>query len=139
MENKSQMVVAEKFQLTEPLSINGGTWRKDGRKQLVHRKVVSRQFVEDRNSHDNNELYVIDEEASLELEAQRTLNIKEKEENAKREKLTTADLIDAMVNKTSKKVEEPREIDLLRAECDELNIEYSPRAGVKKLKELLNK
>lgn len=78
MSNQSHMVVATKYKLTEATSLKQGTFNKNGSKKKIHTKIVKRSFVEDRNSHNNNELYVIDEAATEEMEARREANINAK-------------------------------------------------------------
>lgn len=96
MENKSLMVVATKYKLLAPESILQGTFKKDGPKEMVHKKTVLRKFVEDRNSHNNNELYIIDEEATAEMLILREKNIVENVAKKKREKTSTSDLVEAI-------------------------------------------
>jgi hypothetical protein len=102
------MVVATKYKLKETLSINAGTWRKDGAKEKIHTKIVSREFVENRNSHNNNELYIIDEDATLEMMEQRELNIIENAKKAKRDKMDMSDLIEAVVGTKEAKPKKTR-------------------------------
>ncbi len=77
MSNQSLMVVATKYKLTQPDSITKGTWKKSG-KEKIHTKIVKRSFVEDRNAHNNNELYIIDEEATDKMVIDRQNNIDKK-------------------------------------------------------------
>lgn len=78
MSNQSQMVVATKYRLTTAISIKQGTFKKNGNKEKIHTKIVKRSFVEDRNSHNNNELYIIDEDATEKMIAKREANINSK-------------------------------------------------------------
>lgn len=78
MSNQSHMVVATKYKLTQAISIKAGTWNKKSGREKIHTKIVSRAFVEDRNSHENNELYVIDEQATIEMQEKREANINAK-------------------------------------------------------------
>lgn len=78
MSNQGVMVVATKYRLTQPVSMKEGTWNKKSGKEKIHTKIVSRAFVEDRNSHENNELYVIDEQATIEMQEKRNANINSK-------------------------------------------------------------
>lgn len=94
--SKSVMVWATKYKLLSPISLKDGKWDKSGAKQEIHSKLMPRAFVEDRNSHDNNEIYVIDEVKTAELMKQREISIAENQERAKRESLTQADLIEAI-------------------------------------------
>lgn len=75
MSNTSHMVVATKFRIKVPISTKLGTWDVKGAKENLGSKIVTRAFVEDRNSHHNNELYVIDEEATKEMLKKRQANI----------------------------------------------------------------
>ena len=78
MSNKSLMVVATKYKLLVPDSIKAGTFKKDSTKEKIHTKNVKRSFVEDRNAHNNNELYIIDEDATEKMEAKRQATIDRK-------------------------------------------------------------
>jgi hypothetical protein len=95
--SNSLMVVVNKYELQVRLA--GGKYQEDGQKKLLQEgKVVPREWVEYRNSQNNNELYVIDEEATAELEKQRELNIKEAQAKAAKDNVSQADLVDALVN-----------------------------------------
>lgn len=146
------MVMASKYELQ--VKIPGKTaYQKDGQKKQVHgNKAMPRWWVEDRNSHENNEIYIIDEEATEKYNNSRAANVKANELKKKKANVSMADLVDvvaeAVADKPKKKAKKVEEVDnsseedtveSLRAECDALEIEYHPRAGVKKLKELLNK
>ncbi len=78
MEPKSLMVVATKYRLKETVSVTKGTYNKKGSKENLGKKIVARAFVEDRNSHENNELYIIDEKATEEMVIERQKNIDKK-------------------------------------------------------------
>lgn len=95
--SNSLMVVATKYKLKEGVRFREGVWKDSGRFEKVNTKIISRAFVEQRNEHDNNENYIIDEEATAEMMEQRELNIIENAKVAKREKMTTSDLVDAIV------------------------------------------
>jgi hypothetical protein len=86
------MVVATKYRLETPKSINKGTWDEKGAKTKLTTKLVPRAYVEERNSTNNRELYIIDEEATKEFLAQREANIKSKA-NKKVSSNETADAI----------------------------------------------
>lgn len=139
----SNYVVADKYILQAK---SNGKYLKEGTRQLVQKgKVLPRTYVEDRNSHENNELYVIDETATEELQELRAQSLKENEAKRKKESLTQADLVDAMVKMagavkgdSKESSNEDEEKEELRAKLDELGVKYSNRAGVKKLKELLD-
>ena len=142
------MVVATKYILSTPLSLKKGTWKNDGSKKEIHTKIVPREFVEERNSHNNNEVYVIDEDATKKMLAQREDNIKKNAENKKKESLTTADLIDAIVKpkkESKKKVEkvdskfDSMDLDELKQYCQDNDIKYHHKAGKEKLIELIKK
>ncbi len=107
--SNSLMVVATKYKLKEGVRFREGVWKDSGRFEKVNTNIVSREFVEQRNKHDNNENYIIDEEATAEMMEQRELNIIENAKMAKREKMTTSDLVDAIVGAkaTSPKKEKP--------------------------------
>lgn len=136
------MVVADKYQLLEPLSINSGTWKKDGSKKLLCRKVYKRSYVEDQNRQNNNTLYVIDEEATKEMQAQREENIKLNALNAQKEKVSMSDLVQTIAEVVKpKKSAEPDDTwtkEELQEYCDENGIEYAKQLGKKKLIELIN-
>lgn len=89
----STMVVADKYQLLEPVSQLAGTWNKAGGKKHLGRKIVPRSYVEDRNSHNNNELYIIDEAATVAMLEERERNIVENAEKRSKENVTMADLV----------------------------------------------
>lgn len=100
MSNQSLMVVATKYQLKIPISIKTGTWDKKGAKEKIHTKIVPRLFVEQRNEHNNNEVYVIDEKATEKMVLDREANIKAQLEKKKTDSLTTSDLINAVIGNT---------------------------------------
>jgi len=100
------MVVATKYQLKNPISLKSGTWDEKGHKEEIRTSIVPRAFVEERNSHKNNEIYVIDEEATAEMLIKREEQIKLNEIKAKREKMSTADLVEAVQGKTKETVVE---------------------------------
>lgn len=94
----SKMVVAKKYEL-QAQRVDGSqkSYDKQGQKKLIHgNKQMPLEWVEDRNSQSNNELYVIDEEATVELESLRAESIKNKETEKKNEKLTVSDLLSAI-------------------------------------------
>ena len=122
------MVVATKYKLTQPLSINAGTWNKDGAKEEVHTKIVPRAFVEDRNYHNNNELYIIDEAATDEMMEQRELNIIENAKKAKREKMSTSDLIDAIVGSKEDKPKKEKKVKEVAKTIDVMDVD-TPNIG----------
>jgi len=95
MSNESIMVVATKYLLKNPISLKSGTWDEKGHKEEIRTSIVSRHFVNERNSHKNNEIYVIDEEATAEMLIKRDGQIKANQAKAKRDKMSTADLVDA--------------------------------------------
>ena len=101
------MVVATKYRLTNPISIKSGTWDKKGAKVEVHTKIVQRSFVESRNEHDNQELYVIDEDATDKMMVTREDNILKNAAKEKRDSATTADLIESIAGAVSAKKETP--------------------------------
>lgn len=97
MSNQSLMVVATKYQLKVPISLKTGTWDKKGAKEKMGKaKILTREFVEQRNSHDNNEIYVIDEKATDKMVKDREVQILKNKEKAKRDNMTTADLVEAV-------------------------------------------
>lgn len=153
MSNQSLMVVAEKYELEVKIPGEQG-YQVKGQKRLVHgKKLVPRAWVEDRNSHPNNELYVIYEDDTAELMKVREQNILDNAEKAKRASTSMADLVDAVAEKAAKPkkekvkpvVVEPKEGEPkedwtpteLKAYCDENNIEYHHKAGKPKLLELI--
>ena len=98
MSNQSQMVVATKYKLRTPLSIKDGTWKKDTGREKIHTKFIPRRVVENRNQQMNNELYIIDEDATEKYYEQREKNIIENAAKEKRALTSTADLVDAVHN-----------------------------------------
>lgn len=159
--NESLMVVAAKYRLTEVESFTKGTWKKNGAKELVFaKKIVKRDFVETENAQANNVLWIIDEEATAKMEEQRQKNIILNAERDQREKLSTADLVEAvatLAGTAKKKKSEPKKeeveesfeksetpdetwsVEDLRAYLDEKDISYSLRHGKAKLIELATK
>lgn len=105
--SQSTMVWAVKYRLLTPISITKGTFRKDGQKEALDTgKLVPRQWVEDRNSMDNNELYEIDEERTLEIMQEREKNIAKNNANDKFKNLSVAEaLLIATGNQEAPKVE----------------------------------
>lgn len=145
--SNSSMVWATKYQLLSPLSLKDGKWDKNGAKKELKSGLVSRQFVEDRNSHDNNELYVIDEEKTAELMKQREVNSKLNVEKAKREQVGFADLVEGLTKavakplNTNSKSSEPDEswtAKELKEYCKDNNISFRGNPGKDKLLELIN-
>lgn len=133
----SDLVVANKYRL---LTRRNGKYDKDGTKDLVQEeKVVMRSFVEDRNKHDNNEFYVIDEEKTAELLKVREQNLIDNAKKREKEKLGQSDLVDAMTKMADavSKQSNGDEKEDLRAQLDEMGVAYDKRAGVKKLRELI--
>lgn len=133
---KTQMVIADKYQLLEPINQGQQIYNENGSKKHISRKAVLRSFVEERNSHKNNELYVIDEEATKEFYELREESIKANKLKEAKEKLSQADLIDIMMKGKS----EPEvSVADLKAEYLEKFGKESPKTwGVKKLTEALN-
>ena len=134
----SNIVIASKYKL---LTRRNGSYDKDGTKELEQKdKVLNRSYVENRNEHDNNELYVIDEEKTKEILKLREVEIEENSIKRKKESLGQSDLIDVMaqmantLKQTRKTVKEE-----ITDELDELGVDYDRRSSVKKLKELLQK
>jgi hypothetical protein len=152
--SNSQMVVADKYRLTEFESVQKGTFKQDGSKELIFAgKIVKRSFVEVENGQKNNVKWIIDEEATARLEEERQKNIELNAEKKRREKMTTADLVEAIAGKSKqatkkKEVEETVErsstpdsswkVSEIKAYLDENGIDYSPRHGKDKLIELAN-
>ena len=83
MSNQSHMVVATKYRLKEMKSQKDGTWNLKGSKEDLGTKILKRSFVEDRNSHQNNELYVVDEKKTEEMLELREANIEAKKNGTK--------------------------------------------------------
>ena len=152
------MVMAKKYELQ--VKISGQTaYQKDGQKKLVHdNKFISRAWVEDRNSHENNELYVIDEEATSEAYVMREQSIKDNVLKKKKESITMADLVGVIAESVSDKpkkkakkvveeVEEPESetmeeledysIEDLQHYCSVHGVKYHHKAGKEKLLELI--
>ena len=134
----SNIVVANKYKL---LTRRDGKYDPTGTKEMTQLgKVLKRSYVDERNLHDNNEWYEIDEEATKDLLKQREISLQENELKRKKESLGQADLIDVMsqmantLKETRKTVKEE-----ITDELDELGVEYDKRSSVKSLKELLNK
>jgi hypothetical protein len=134
----SNIVVANKYKL---LTRRDGKYDPTGTKEMTQSgKVLKRSYVDERNLHDNNEWYEIDEEATKDLLKQREISLQENELKRKKESLGQADLIDVMaqmantLKETRKTVKEE-----ITDELDELGVEYDKRSSVKSLKELLNK
>lgn len=156
MEN-SQMVVATKYRLLEPQSLKDGSYNVNGSKKDLGTKVVLRSFVEERNSQKNNELYVINEVATVKFYEQREKNIEDNKAREQKEKVSNADLVDALVKNISakseskpKKEEKPKEekkeeissfSELSNEEIQEQlkakGVEFHHKAGRSKLIELL--
>jgi len=102
----SQMVFARKWQLKTPVSIKSGTFDKKGSKEMKHDwKLVPRYWVEQRNSHDNNEWYEVDEEMTADAMILREKNIKLNEEKREKESVSTSDLVGAIAQMASKHVD----------------------------------
>jgi hypothetical protein len=100
MSNKSIMVLASKYRLKEPISVKDGSFNEKGSKEFLSKKLVNRDWAEDRNSHPNNELYVFHEEETEELMELREQNILDNAEKERRANVSQADLIDAIAGRT---------------------------------------
>lgn len=113
MEQKSQMVLAEKYELQ--VRIPGTSqYQKDGQRRLVHeKKLVPRAWAEQRNQHSNNELYVLFEEETDALMKQRQANIKNNAIKEAKSKMSMGDLIDVVAGKSTTPVEAAIESDEL--------------------------
>ena len=149
--NDSLMVVATKYILEVPIPGSNGAYKKDGQKKEISTKVVPRAYVEDRNKDINNELYIIDIEATENMIAMRNENVKESVGDGKK-KVTKADLFKKATKKPKKEVKvkdeivevdesfynEDTPIEDLQAYCDKNDIKYHHKAGVAKLLELIN-
>lgn len=91
------MVWARKYQLLIPSQRQKGVYStEENSKKLIYQKLVPRSYVEDRNSHPNNELYEIDEEKTSQLMKERENNIIDNAEKAKLENVGMHDLIRAI-------------------------------------------
>ena len=100
------MVFARKWQLMTPISMKAGTFDKQGQKKELHDwKLVPRYWVEQRNSHDNNEWYEVDEEMTADAMVLREKNIRLNEEKREKEAVSTSDLVGAIAQMASKHVD----------------------------------
>lgn len=154
----STHVVATKYRLLEAVSLKENKYNVNGSKENLGTKIVPRQYVEDRNSQVNNELYIIDEDATVEMLKKREQSIIENNAKAEKEKVSNADIVTALVNKISgnKEVEKPKKVekeakkevesndeyakystDDLKKQLESKGIEYHHKAGRSKLIELL--
>jgi hypothetical protein len=144
MSKNSLMVVAKKYKLLTPISIVAGTFDKKGQKEFVHKKIVPRQFVEDRNSHNNNELYVIDEEATKEMILMREEELKKNEIKKAKENVSMSDLVTAIAGNSESQSypdDEPNKdwtVKQLKAYCKDNGIKFHHKAKEAKLLELIN-
>lgn len=151
--SKSLMVITSKYRLLVPISIKEGRYDVEGQKKLVRENVqLKRKWVEERNKQQNNELYVIDEEASSKLSALRTESIEKQAEQRKLDNVSTVEMLGSLV-KGIQGIQQPvatnptpptPQVDAkavekkaLQDQCDLLEIEYSKQAGIPKLKELI--
>ena len=136
MEN-SQMVIADKYQLLEPINQSQQIYNEKGSKKHLGRKAVLRSFVDERNQHKNNELYIIDEEATKEFYEKREAQIILNKQREAKEKLSQADLIDLMI--AGKSNNDNSELEDLRLEYKEKFGKNASKVwGIKKLTSLLN-
>jgi hypothetical protein len=144
--NQSIMVVAKKYILeVRKATDKGETYQVDGQKKLVQDNVVcQRSWIMSRNATDNNELYVIDEEATAELqldiEARRAKNL----EDRQMKNVGIPELVKAL-NPTkevkAKREGEPDEdwdTSELKQYCEDNNISFHHKNGRVKLLELIN-
>ncbi len=106
--HESQMVVADKYKLLIPISRINGTYDKEGTKKHISKKVVSRSFVEDRNSHPNNELYIIDEDATAEFLKYRAESLKNKEISKAKKTVGMDEVVEAIAEMKAEKLEAPK-------------------------------
>jgi hypothetical protein len=78
----SNIVVANKYKL---LTRRDGKYDPTGTKEMTQSgKVLKRSYVDERNLHDNNEWYEIDEEATKDLLKQREISLQENELKAQK-------------------------------------------------------
>ena len=110
--------MASKYELE--VKMKGSTaYQKDGQKRLVHdNKFLPRWWVEDRNMHENNELYLIDEEATEEAYKLREQSIKDNELKKKKESVTMADLVGVVAEAVSDKPKKKKAKKVVLAEDD---------------------
>lgn len=94
--SKSTMCYATRYQLRVAISAKKGIYDKNGQKDDKGSKVVSRAYVEARNSQVNNELWIINEVETSRLMALREQNIQKNAIKKQRDGATQADLIDAI-------------------------------------------
>lgn len=143
MSNKTAMVVAKQVELLQSKSLKEGTFDPVGAHKVTRERVIVQRVYAERINNPNTTgkvHYIIDEEASLQLEIDRSENAAKNAENAKLENATTADLIKALLggnNNTPK--DEKSELEKLRERADELELDYDKRMGVAKLKSLIEK
>ena len=154
--NNELMVVVDKYQLLVPTSgVQKGSYDKNGSKKLVRGNIVlSKQWVEGRNSQVNNELYIINEEATAELPALRAAKAKKREEAKAMENVNPYAAMNDLAKSIGKLNNKPQveeativpetkevvvsdKVKELRAECDKLEIDYRHNAGEKKLTQLI--
>lgn len=106
-------------------------------------KVHATDFIESINGVDNNVHYVTDEEATKNYLKEMESRIVASQERKALSSMTPGDILRESLkisqnNNSSTEKNKDEEIEKLRSECDSKGIEYSSRAGINKLTQLLN-
>ncbi len=88
------MVIADRYQLLVPKNLKKGEYDKNGAKKLMRKGIqLSRRYVEGRNQKVNNELYVIDEEATAKLPELRAAKLKKRVEAKAMENVSPVEIL----------------------------------------------
>lgn len=103
---RTQFVMARRYQLTVRDTRTKTGYKVDGSKELTHDlKFIPRAWVEEKNQLDkdghkmSNELYVIDEEATAAAYIQRAKNIEKQAIENQRKNISMADMVEAIGGK----------------------------------------
>jgi len=89
------MVIASRYKLQARVN---GQYDVNGQKELIFKdKAVSRDYVEQRNTHPNNELWVIDEQKTTEYYAQREINLEAKKLKEESGKIGAEQIVHALL------------------------------------------
>ncbi len=156
MSNNTQMVVASRYELEARDTRKDSPWdyQQDGQKKLLQEdKFLKRSYVEERNSQNNNELYIIDEEKTKEYYKIREKSIIANKDKKDRSNIGMDDLIQVVaktaVNNTNSgnRVAESYpdgdpdktwSLSELKLFCKDNNIKFHHKNKEDKLLELIN-
>jgi hypothetical protein len=98
MNKNSTLVWAAKYELKVKIPGDSGAYDLNGTKVLVKEGLMPRNFVESRNEQHNNELFVIDEEKTAELDELREANLAKSKEKEKAKDVSVTEALQAIAS-----------------------------------------